>query len=165
MRRFQTTSGRAVTAVAFDPTSAFLVACGSGGFDVWDLGSDARRNIPFPASRYLYTFGFDPRGRFLWLSMGGPGLRFYEWPALDSRPLPGDKYENHVLSLSVSPHGDRFAMCRGGVLPDAGDGFSRGVEGTAGAVPPAVEQTQHFHQFRRDAHGFRGGLHPAAEFA
>ena len=80
MRLLQNTLVRPVGGVSFGPGGRFLVAGGSGGYDVWDLASSSRSFLPSHAVKYLYGCVFDPLGRMWVASIGDPST---------SPPTPG----------------------------------------------------------------------------
>jgi WD40 repeat protein len=114
MRVLQNTVARPVAGLTFAADGLSLAAGGNGGFDHWSLVTGERRFFPFHATKYLWAFTFDPRGRWLYVSDSRGGYRLYPLPDGPWRRLPGSQYDHHVISLAVSPDGGRLAVSRGG---------------------------------------------------
>jgi WD40 repeat protein len=114
MRILQNTAQKQVGGVTFGPDSTTLTAGGSGGFDIWSLLNGYHDYVEYHATKYLYAFEFDPLERWLYISDARSGCQLFSLKTRNWTRLPGDKYQHHVVSLSVCSDGSRLAVSRGG---------------------------------------------------
>jgi WD40 repeat protein len=114
MRILQNTALRQVYGLTFSADGTTLIAGGSGGFDVWNLPAGSRYHVEYHATKNLYAFDLDPRGRWLYISDARGGCSLFSLPDRKWHRPPGSQHDYHVVSLARTADGSRFAVSRGG---------------------------------------------------
>lgn len=115
MRILQSRHVKPVQGVAFSADGNTLAAGGCYNVELLSLPDDTRRIAACDATDKLYAFELDPLGRWVYLSKPRNGCRLLDLKTMQWGRLPGDEYDQHVVSLSRTADGSRLAVSRGGV--------------------------------------------------
>jgi len=115
MQTIQTAIKKQVNAVGFSPDGGTLAAHGIGGVELIKLADASQTQIPSPRSKHLSILEFDTLGRWFYLAGLIEGSGLYSFATNTWQHLPGSEYDQHILSLSRTNDGSRFAVSRGGI--------------------------------------------------